>query len=106
MTRGCGTEPALLNVDRAMSKPRRNADFGRRIDLDMMAASVTHGFKGALTMVPYSSPRLRQQSAAVTSSILAGVLALLLVALTGCTVTPPPKLLANHPTAAANHSPD
>jgi len=70
-------------------KPPRNADFSRRIDLDMMAVPVTHGFTGALTMVPYSSPRLRPQSAAVTSSIIASVLALLLVAITGCTVTPP-----------------
>jgi protein TonB len=92
-----------------MSKPRRNADFGRRIDLDLMAASVTHGFEGAHTMVPYSplpSPRLRQQSAAVTSSILAGVLGLLLVALTGCTVTPPPKPLVSEPTAAPTNPSD
>ena len=57
-------------------------------------------------MVPYSSPRLRQQSAAVTSSIIAGVLALLLVALTGCTFTPPPKPLVSEPTAAPTNPSD
>src|ERR1700693_4082374 len=55
-TRGCGTEPALLSVDLATFKPRRNADFSRRIDLDMTAVPVTHGFKGALRWSPTPRP--------------------------------------------------
>ena len=52
-------------------------------------------------MVYHSSPLSRQQSAAISSTVIASVLALLLAAITGCTVTPPPesKPVASQPAA-------
>jgi periplasmic protein TonB len=53
-------------------------------------------------MVHYSSPAARQHSPAFTPTVIGSVLALLLVSITGCTVTPPPepKPVSSQPMAA------
>lgn len=51
-------------------------------------------------MVLYSSPPQRRRSAAGTSIIMASVLALMVVGVSGCTFTPPPQPLVGEPAAA------
>jgi periplasmic protein TonB len=53
-------------------------------------------------MVHYSSCPLQQQSARLTTAVIVSFLALLQVAVTGCTVTPPPEptITASQPAAA------